>query len=212
MVASWYHHDTLSPTAPKINDFRKLWICSYLLKKSLMENFVFCAMPMASRRTNIHQRITIVLIKCYQKNYHFLKKYLFWNTFSSDKTSIFPHSILDTVPPVMNSFSLRISSVNVTKSAGHIYWRNPWWKISFFVQWKVGNYFRKTFLSYFFCWYSFAKMYIRSIISSSWNSFCQKYNIFKTQCLLDSFSHTATHFDLSDEKFLSVYWTLRVMT
>ena len=38
------------------------------------------------------------------------------------------------------SFPLRISPVNVTKSAvscefGHIYWRNPWWKTSFFVQW-----------------------------------------------------------------------------
>ena len=34
---------------------------------------------------------------------------------------------------------LRISSVNVTKSSrnhgfGHIYWRNPQWKTSFFVQ------------------------------------------------------------------------------
>ena len=38
------------------------------------------------------------------------------------------------------SFPLRISSVNVTKSAvscgyGHIYWRNPQWKNSFFVLW-----------------------------------------------------------------------------
>ena len=38
------------------------------------------------------------------------------------------------------SFPLRISSVNVTKSAGncgfgHIYWRNPSWKTPFFVQW-----------------------------------------------------------------------------
>ena len=37
------------------------------------------------------------------------------------------------------SFPFRISSVNVTKSAGicgfgHIYWSNPWWKISFFAQ------------------------------------------------------------------------------
>ena len=37
------------------------------------------------------------------------------------------------------SFPLRISSVNVTKSAfscgfGHIYWRNPLWKTSFFLQ------------------------------------------------------------------------------
>ena len=36
-------------------------------------------------------------------------------------------------------FSIRISSVNVTKSAryrgfGHIYWRNLQWKFSFFVQ------------------------------------------------------------------------------
>ena len=39
------------------------------------------------------------------------------------------------------SFPLRISSVNVTKSAvscgfGHIYWKNPQWKTSFFVQCK----------------------------------------------------------------------------
>ena len=38
------------------------------------------------------------------------------------------------------SFPLRISPVNVSKSAGnwrfgHIYWRNPQWKTSFFVQW-----------------------------------------------------------------------------
>ena len=33
------------------------------------------------------------------------------------------------------SFSLRISSVNATKSVnGLIYWRNPYWKTSFFVQ------------------------------------------------------------------------------
>ena len=37
-------------------------------------------------------------------------------------------------------FLLQISSVNVTKSAvpcgfSHIYWRNPLWKTSFFVQW-----------------------------------------------------------------------------
>ena len=36
-------------------------------------------------------------------------------------------------------FSSRISSVNLTKSrvsygSGHIYWRSPWWKTSFFVQ------------------------------------------------------------------------------
>ena len=38
------------------------------------------------------------------------------------------------------SFPLRISSVNVTKSAGNcgfgqVYWRNPYWKSSDFVQW-----------------------------------------------------------------------------
>ena len=40
------------------------------------------------------------------------------------------------------SFPLRISSVNATKSAvccgfGRIYWRNPQWKTSFFVQWRM---------------------------------------------------------------------------
>ena len=39
------------------------------------------------------------------------------------------------------SFPLSISSVNETKSSvfcwfGHIYWRNPRWKTSFFVQWS----------------------------------------------------------------------------
>ena len=33
------------------------------------------------------------------------------------------------------SFLLRVSSVNVTKSAGN--WRNPYWKTSFFVQWTL---------------------------------------------------------------------------
>ena len=34
------------------------------------------------------------------------------------------------------SFPLRISSVNVTKFGfGHIYWKYPWWKTSFFVEW-----------------------------------------------------------------------------
>ena len=42
------------------------------------------------------------------------------------------------------NFPLRISSVNVTKSAvscgfDHIYWRNSQWKTSFFVQWKISN-------------------------------------------------------------------------
>ena len=40
---------------------------------------------------------------------------------------------------IKSSFPLRISSVNVTESAGnwgfdHIYWRNSEWKTSFFVQ------------------------------------------------------------------------------
>ena len=36
------------------------------------------------------------------------------------------------------SFPLRIFSVNVAKSAvGQIYWRNPEWKTSFFVQWMT---------------------------------------------------------------------------
>ena len=39
------------------------------------------------------------------------------------------------------SFPFRISSVNLTKSPWnrgfcHIYWKNPYWKTSFFVQWE----------------------------------------------------------------------------
>ena len=40
------------------------------------------------------------------------------------------------------SFSLRISSVNVTKfkrncSCGHIYWKSPWWNNSFFARCNI---------------------------------------------------------------------------
>ena len=43
-----------------------------------------------------------------------------------------------------SSFLLRMSSVNVTKSAvscgfGHIYWINPLWETSFSVQWQIRN-------------------------------------------------------------------------
>ena len=49
------------------------------------------------------------------------------------------------------SFPLRISSVNVTKSAifsgiGHIYWRNSEWKILFFVQWWIVQLYNTTLL------------------------------------------------------------------
>ena len=75
-----------------------------------------------------------------------------WNTFKSNKhvravfsyQSFFfnkyrknPHKTLHK----KWSFPFRVSSVNVTKSAdscgfGHICWRNPKWKNSFFVQWN----------------------------------------------------------------------------
>ena len=58
------------------------------------------------------------------------------------------------------SFALRISSVNVTKSAvscgfGQIYWKNPWWKTSLFVQWLCSTH--QNQLSYLIvlpCWVS----------------------------------------------------------
>ena len=33
------------------------------------------------------------------------------------------------------SFLLRISPLRVSRGFGHMYWRNPQWKTSFFVQW-----------------------------------------------------------------------------
>ena len=49
------------------------------------------------------------------------------------------------------SFPWRISSISVSKSVGnsrfgHIYWKNPSWKTSFFVQWRL---FFKTLLAHF---------------------------------------------------------------
>ena len=42
------------------------------------------------------------------------------------------------------SFPLKISPINMTKTAvscgfGHIYWRNPQWKTSFFAHWKISS-------------------------------------------------------------------------
>ena len=50
------------------------------------------------------------------------------------------------------SFPSRISSVNMTKYAGncgfgHIYWRNPSWKTSFFAQWRKQTMFLFPFTS-----------------------------------------------------------------
>ena len=52
--------------------------------------------------------------------------------------------LLKSLHRILN-FSLRISSVNVTNSAGiskfgYIYWRNLEWTTSFFVQWILQNY------------------------------------------------------------------------
>ena len=49
--------------------------------------------------------------------------------------------MLSTVQTLHKSFPLKISSVNVTKSTGHwgfghIYWRIPKWKTSFFARYK----------------------------------------------------------------------------
>ena len=57
---------------------------------------------------------------------------------------IFPENFTNLLLHKEWSFPVRISSANVTKSAvfwgfGHIYWRNPYWKTSFFVQWNVAK-------------------------------------------------------------------------
>ena len=53
------------------------------------------------------------------------------------------------------SFPLRISLVNVPKSTrncgfGHIYWRNPWRKTLFFVQWRLWYFRYSTHIHDFF--------------------------------------------------------------
>ena len=62
--------------------------------------------------------------------------------FLHDVISLYTHEYMDSPLHKKWSFPLRVSSVNVIKSAvscefGHIYWRNPKWKTSFFVQWKT---------------------------------------------------------------------------
>ena len=61
----------------------------------------------------------------------------------------YQHSNLDTNNAQKKwSFPLKVSSVNMTKSAvscvfGHVYWRNPYWKTVFFVQWNVKFVFKR---------------------------------------------------------------------
>ena len=72
----------------------------------------------------------------------FTEKHLCWSLFAGLQVCDFinkRHQLLCSLHKKL-SFPLRISSVNVTKSAvscrfGHIYQRNPEWKTSFFVQW-----------------------------------------------------------------------------
>ena len=82
---------------------------------------------------------------------NFIKKRLQWRCFPANIVDFSKTPILKNICKRLLlhltlhkkwSFLLRISSVNVTKSAdfcgfGHIYWRNPQWKTSFFVQCKA---------------------------------------------------------------------------
>ena len=82
-------------------------------------------------------------------------------------------------------FPLRASSVNVTKSAencgfGHIYWRNPKWKTSFFVQcWSSESLQRrKTFSQKIF---SFKKVLLKLSQNSQQNT-CVRVSFLMKAC------------------------------
>ena len=79
------------------------------------------------------------------------------------------------------SFPLRISSVIVTKSArscgfGHIYWRNPWWKTSFFVQHPFQKKLYILSISFFICFSFF--IWIRGFrLELSFTSQSESYSV-----------------------------------
>ena len=106
---------------------RKLRIWSHLLKKSLMENFIFCAVgPSQTFKIKIFLRLVV--------NHGFkpLHARCLWESWLHGCSTAQKWS-----------FPLKISSVNVTKPAGncvfgHIYWRNPLRKTSFSLQFSGG--------------------------------------------------------------------------
>ena len=73
------------------------------------------------------------------------------------------------------SFSLRNSSINVTKSAGncefgHIYWRNPSWKTSFFCAVEEKEFFVKNFVIVKKNKLQLRTKYLRQTLVFMWNS------------------------------------------
>ena len=86
-----------------------------------------------------------ILIYWYRKKlfqycswYQWNSKDVCWQQFAGFRQPVLPVTSL----LKKSSFSLRIFSVNVTKSTassgfGHIYWRNSYWKFTFFVQWYI---------------------------------------------------------------------------
>ena len=94
----------------QIHSFLRIW--PHLLKKSLMENFLFCSAVCFQVRSLMH------------------RIHQFWTTLKSQTLWSASSKWHDFHCPKKWSFPLRIYSVNKNKSAvscgsGHIYWRNP---------------------------------------------------------------------------------------
>ena len=126
-----YSHLNLICTSRLAFTMKKIFFPAYLVtftKETFMENFIFCAVTGTTLhkprcdRNQIRRKLRIWS--------HLLKKSFMENFIFCAVTGTTLHK--------KRSFPLRISSVNVTKSAencglGHIYQRNPLWKTSFFV-------------------------------------------------------------------------------
>ena len=103
------------------------------IKARRLHFLIFCQCSAVLERIFLCQKVDISIYFC-QLVIELIRNgdvIMAWFVFSIDKMHC---------PKKKRNFPLKISSVNVTKSVvscglGHIYWRNPYWKISFFVQW-----------------------------------------------------------------------------
>ena len=96
--------------------------------------------------------------------------------------------------PKKRSFPLRISPLNVTKSA---HWRNPYRKTSFFIQWTQRKILLFTALpNPWLKQYSYRRYLLPYVIDKSWWSFCildlfgSKIVVMESNCLLPKKKYT----------------------
>ena len=129
-----------NPITPSVHKMAKhtLQILRYLLR--------YCQCEFDHFVDTKHYKVSVYIVQLWASNYNYL--FLYELELSLIKRKYTGITFLSISPRPLHkkwSFPLRISSVNVTKSAvscrlGHICWKNSSWKTSFFVQWALTHF------------------------------------------------------------------------